>query len=134
MHAQGIQRGSSLHGLSGAHSGNRGAKEGHRDFYIYIYNAIFDEILISTSPGRSSRQAPRMFVSMRKALELLIVESGYTLGGKNWGTLRFSDHRGLRPQDIKIKNNHLDAILSRSKTTGVTKMSPVVRSKVVALF
>ena len=105
---------------------------------------IFDEILVSTSPGRSGRQAPRMFVSMLKALEILAVETkalpfiriySWWILLQNWSALRLSDHRGLRPQDIKITNNTLDAILSRSKTTGGDKDVVVLNiSKVVALF
>ena len=64
-----------------------------------------DEILISISPGRSTRQAPRMFVSMLKALEILVVDPkalpliriySWWILLQNWSTLRFSDHRGLR--------------------------------------
>ena len=39
----------------------------------------------------------------------------------NWGTCVFSDHRGLRPGDVKIKDNTLDALLTRSKTTSDDK-------------
>ena len=40
---------------------------------------------------------------------------------QTWGTLRFSDHRGLKPTDITVKGNSLAARLTRSKTTGDDK-------------
>ena len=104
-----------------------GVEEQERVTGTSIYKTIFDEISISTSPGRSARQAPTMFLLMLKALEMLVVDTkalpfisvySWWILLPNWGTLRFSDHRGLRPQDIKIMSNTLDATLSRSKTTG----------------
>ena len=71
-----------------------------------------------------------MFISMLKSLEACVSDTkslpfiriySWWVLLHNWCTLRFSDHRGLRPQDIKITNNTLDAVLSRSKTTGDDK-------------
>ena len=104
-----------------------GVDEQQRVTGTSIYKTIFDEILISTAPGRSTRHAPRMMISMLTALEILEVDTkalpfvrlnAWWILLQNWGTLRFSDHRGLRPQDVRITNNTLDAKLSRSKTTG----------------
>ena len=62
-----------------------------------------------------------MYVSMLKSIELLVVDSNvlpfirvysWWVLLQNWGTLRFSDHRGLRPGDVKIKDNTLDALLT----------------------
>ena len=39
-----------------------------------------------------------------------------------WGTLRFSDHRGLIPDDrFEVRGNNLSARLTRSKTIGSDK-------------
>ena len=40
---------------------------------------------------------------------------------QNWGTLRFSDHRGIDPSSVVITKAGFSAILSRSKTIGTDK-------------
>ena len=40
---------------------------------------------------------------------------------QNWGTLRFSDHRGISPSTVSITVSALSAVLSRSKTIGADK-------------
>ena len=44
-----------------------------------ICKTIFEELLVSTSPGRPLRQVPRMYVSMLKSLELMVVDSNVLL-------------------------------------------------------
>ena len=71
-----------------------------------LYTVIFKEILSAALPGRPKKQAPRMLISMIAALEKVVVDSGaysyfrvfaWWLLLQNWGTLRFSDHRGIIP-------------------------------------
>ena len=40
---------------------------------------------------------------------------------QNWGTLRFSDHRGIDPSTVSIKDAEFSATLYRSKTIGADK-------------
>ena len=52
-----------------------GVEEQMRVTNTSIYNTIFEEILVSTSPGRRHRQAPRMFISMLKSREALVSDT-----------------------------------------------------------
>ena len=103
-----------------------GVEKPERVTNMSIYNTIFEELLVSTSPRSSPSSGPRKIISMLKSLEALVSETktlsfiriySWWVLLQNWGILRFSDHRGLRPQDIAITNNTVDAVLSRSKTT-----------------
>ena len=40
---------------------------------------------------------------------------------QSWCTMRFSDHRGLKPSDVQVTGNTMLAKLTRSKTTGDDK-------------
>ena len=40
---------------------------------------------------------------------------------QSWGTMRFSDHRGLSPADISFTDGSLTGLLRRTKTTGTDK-------------
>ena len=95
-----------------------------------VYLIIERELLASSLPGRLSKQAPRMLISMLTALEQLTIDDralpyyrvySWWVLIQSWGTLRFSDHRGLKPTDITVKGNSLAARLTRSKTTGDDK-------------
>ena len=65
-----------------------------------------------------------MHVSMLKSLDVLVcdvkVHPSVDIAPK-LVTLRFSDHRGLKPDDIKITDNTFDAPSTRSKRTGDEK-------------
>ena len=81
-------------------------------------------------PGRPPKQAPRMLTTMLAALEQSVAQlsaqpylrlfSWWVLL-QNWGTLRFSDHRGSPPSEIKVSQIGFTARLLRSKTTGSDK-------------
>ena len=43
---------------------------------------------------------------------------------QTWCTLRFSDHRGISPQEVKMDSSGFAAVLRRSKTIGADK--PIV--------
>ena len=40
---------------------------------------------------------------------------------QNWGTLRFSDHRGLSPNTVTVTSSCFSTVLTRSKTIGADK-------------
>ena len=95
-----------------------------------LYLVIQKELLANSIPGRPTRQAPRMFMSMLAALEELTVNDkalphyrvyAWWILLQSWGTMRFSDHRGLKPTDVHVTGNSMSAKLTRSKTTGDDK-------------
>ena len=95
-----------------------------------LYLVIQKEVLAHSLPGRPARQAPRMFFSMIAALEDLTVNAttlpyyrvyAWWILVQSWGTMRFSDHRGLKPSDVQVTGNTMAAKLTRSKTTGDDK-------------
>ena len=66
-----------------------------------------------------------MCVSMLNSLELMVVDSNvlpfirvysWRVLLQNWGTLRFSDHRGVRPPDMKIKDNTTGVIMITNRS------------------
>ena len=62
-----------------------------------LYMVIYKELLATALPGRPSKQAPRMCVTMLGALENVVTDAGllpFVRVIQNWETLRFSDHRG----------------------------------------
>ena len=72
----------------------------------------------------------KMFMSMLAALEELTVDGkslpysrvfAWWILLQSWGTMRFSDHRGLKPSDVQVTGNTMAAELTRSKTTGDDK-------------
>ena len=92
-----------------------------------LYQVVYQELLASALPGRPSKQAPRMLVSVLAALEPVVVDQdtpqylrvfAWWLLLQAWATLRFSDHRGIRPENVELQNNRLVATLTRSKTLG----------------
>ena len=92
-----------------------------------LYLVIKKELLSNAIPGRPTKQAPRMFMSMLAALEELTVDDkalpyyrvyAWWILLQSWGTMRFSDHRGLKPSDVQVTGNTMSAKLARSKTTG----------------
>ena len=95
-----------------------------------LYTVIYKEILSSALPGRAKKQAPRMLISMIAALEKVVVGSGappyfrifaWWLLLQNWGTLRFSDHRGIIPSEASLQSDGFLAKLTRSKTLGADR-------------
>ena len=95
-----------------------------------FYQLNFREILTSATPGRPTRQAPRFFITMLAALELQIADPlappyirvySWWVCLQHWGTLRFSDHRGIAPSSVKVVDNEFTAQLTHSKTLGRDK-------------
>ena len=95
-----------------------------------LYQVIQKELLANSIPGRPTKQAPKMFMSMLAALEELTVNNkalpyyrvyAWWILLQSWGTMRFSDHRGLKPTDVQVTGNSMSAKLTRSKTTGDDK-------------
>ena len=104
-----------------------------------LYNVSYKELLSSASPARHAKQAPRVLVSILSALEGLVVGTeaaiylrtfAWWLLLQNWATLRFSDHRGIEPNNVTIRAGSWRALLTRSKTIGADR-SVVSRPLVV---
>ena len=71
-----------------------------------------------------------MFSSMLKALEQLVMSVSSPVYFRiyawwtciqSWATLRFDDHRGINPRDIRIDSSSFSATLTRGKTIGEDK-------------
>ena len=95
-----------------------------------MYEVVYKELLNQASPGRPSRQAPRMYISTLQGLDDLVCNQcaspyfrlyGWWILLQNWCTLRFGDHRGILPSEIRVDSTGLFATLSRSKTIGPDK-------------
>ena len=96
-----------------------------------LYGAVRKGLLATAEPGRPTRQAPRIPATLVEALEKNVVrEDGLFYHRvyscwillQCWGTLRFSDHRGLSPDEhFSVEGNALTARLTRSKTIGSGK-------------
>ena len=96
--------------------------------------ALFDvtkrELPASAFPGKPPRQAPHFLVIILAALEdnvvsldtpiFLRVLSWWMLL-QSWATLRFDDHRGMVPSDLKVSETGLVGKLTRSKVSGPDK-------------
>ena len=105
-----------------------------------LYSTIYKELLSSTLTKGNQRQAPRFPTVMVQALEDTVIDESarpyfrvyaWWLLLQCWATLRFSDHRGLIPDEgFEVKGNMLSTRLQRSKTIGsdktVTSRSVVV--------
>ena len=95
-----------------------------------LYTLMYKEVLSQATPGRPVRQSPRMFVRLLAEIETLVVDPskqtylriiGWWVLLQSWGTLRFSDHRGLLPKQITVDDTGFTGVLSRSKTLGSDK-------------
>ena len=104
-----------------------------------LYNVSYKELLSSASPARHAKQAPRVLVSILSALEGLVVDTeaaiylrifAWWLLLQNWATLRFSDRRGIEPNNVTVRAGSWRALLTRSKTIGADR-SVVSRPLVV---
>ena len=98
-----------------------------------LYGTMYKELLATAGPGRRSRYAPRFPVVLVEALERNVVREealfyhrvySWWILLQCWGTLRFSDHRGLSPDEhFLVEGNVLTARLTRSKTIGTACVS-----------
>ena len=96
-----------------------------------VFYLMTKEILVSAEPGKPTKQAPRTFLCVIVGLENLVVTRQtfpyirvFLLGGyasSRWGTLRFSDHRGISPSSIVFQGIDFTAVLSHSTTVGKDK-------------
>ena len=66
-----------------------------------LYDAVYKEILTSFEPGKPVKQAPRFPVvenfMMTDSNPAYMRMYGWWVLLQSWGTMRFSDHRGLSP-------------------------------------
>ena len=107
-----------------------GVPHGERPTSSQLYTVILQELPTQATPGRTTQQAPRMLTSMLSGLEGLVCDptepiylriyAWWTLVA-NWATLRFSDHRGLKPEDITVSASGFSGSLTWFKTLGADK-------------
>ena len=92
-----------------------------------VYSLAKKEFLAAALPGKFPRQAPGFPTVLLAALEEAVCDSattlycriyGWSVLVQCWGTLRFSDHRGLSPADAQSDSEGFIGKLTRSKTIG----------------
>ena len=92
-----------------------------------VYVLAKKEILAAALPGGFPKQAPRFPTAVLAALEGVVSDQSVVQYFRIyswwilvlcWGTLRFSDHRGIRPADVSLDSEGFVAKLTRSKTIG----------------
>ena len=119
--------------LRGAHTATAfmeevsGVEQASKFTASQVYSIIQREILANTLPGKPAKQAPRMLVMMLSMLEDVVVNVAspvchrtfaWWILVQSWGTLRFDDHRGIKPEDVSFIGGSMSALLTRSKTLG----------------
>ena len=97
-----------------------------------LFAAYYKELAAGYSGAGAGplRQAPRYPLAIVLALEREVVDEGVATCYRChawwhllslWASLRFDDHRGLRPGDAHLTIRGLEAVLCRTKTTGPGK-------------
>ena len=95
-----------------------------------LYDVSRQELLASALPGKPPRQAPRYPTILLAAFEdsVMSLETPIYWRVMSWWlvlqscrTLRFDDHRGIVPADVKISESGLLGKLTRSKVSGLDK-------------
>ena len=82
------------------------------------------------SQGLSGTRGParRPTVHLLRALESFVVDGKADAYDRSlawyrllctWGVTRFDDHRGMQPAQVRVAEDGLEAILCRTKTTGI---------------
>jgi len=109
-----------------------GFAKGQRLVDAPLFGAYLKELVSGyASPGKGpTRQAPRYPLALVLALEREVVDPGVAACYRChawwhllalWASLRFDDHRGLAPGSVQLTARGLEAVLSRTKTTGPGK-------------
>ena len=96
-----------------------------------LYDAVYrGNSWRAVEPGRPVKQAPRFPVGLLALVEKFVMTDsnptymrmyGWWVLLQSWGTMRFSDHRGLSAADISFTDGSLTGLLRRTKTTGTDK-------------
>ena len=103
-----------------------------------LYNVLYQELLVAALPGRRSESSqPRLWRwNTWWSAPRRLVTVGFSPGG-SWsrsGPLRFSDHRGILPDSVKIEETGFSAQLTRSKRPWArTAQPPLDRSSSTAV-
>ena len=102
----------------------------NRTFLHEVTGTDYREIPASCEPVRPVKKAPRFPVGFLALVENFVTSEsnpasmrmyGWWVLLQSWGTMRFSDHRGLSPTDISFEDGSLTGLSSRTKTTGTDK-------------
>ena len=101
---------------------------------LNLYSIGYKELLSKALPGDTVKQAPRMYTTMVAGLEENVMDPRASVYSRiyawwvlvqTWCTLRFSDHRGISPQEVKMDSSGFAAVLRRSKTIGADNSSGI---------
>jgi len=109
-----------------------GYPRGQRLVDTPLFNAYMKELTAGYAAAGTGpvRQAPRYPLCLVLALEREVVDEEVAACYRChswwhllslWGALRFDDHRGLSPSAIQMTPRGLEAVLTRTKTTGPGK-------------
>ena len=102
-----------------------GIPEAERCTSSPLYLLAKKEVLAAALPGAEPRQAPRFPTVVLGALEELVTSEetlvylrlyAWWILVQCWGTLRFSDHRGIAPPDVTLDSQGFTAKLRHAKT------------------
>ena len=96
-----------------------------------VLRSAIDEMTAQLgSSGPRKRKAPQYPLALVHSLEFAVVNEAlpnydrmyaWWMLVRTWSSLRFDDHRGLMPAEMDMKNGHLTAVLTRTKTSGQDK-------------
>ena len=87
-------------------------------------------VQIGSDQGSRRRKAPQLPLAVLLSWEDAVVDTSrpaydrmfaWWQAVRTWASLRFDDHRGLVPSEMRLVNGALRAILTRTKTTGHDK-------------
>ena len=93
-----------------------GTEQVNRLTATHLYDAVYREILASCELGRPVKQPLRFLVGLLALVEDFVTTVsnpanmrmyGWWVLLQSWGTMRFSDHRGLSPADISFTDGSL---------------------------
>ena len=97
---------------------------------VPLYSSAQKELMALSPATQESKQAHRYPIVVLAALEEFLADVSqpvylriiaWCLMLQSWATLRFSDHRGLEPHNLRIEGGTFLAKLTRSKTLGSDK-------------
>ena len=95
-----------------------------------LYDVSKEELLAAALPGNPHRQAPRFPTVLLAAFEDNVMSAdvrvfwhvmSWWLLLQSWATLRFDDHRGINPTEVRLTSSGLNGRLTRTKVSRPNK-------------
>ena len=122
-----------------------GPEQANRLTATLLYEAVYKEILTGCETRKQGKQAPRFPVGLLALIEKFgMTDSspaymrmyGWWVLLQNWGTTRFSDHRGSSPADICFTDGNLtgEEDEKRPAATDMCRQVQVSRRRVLHLI